>query len=125
MTESSGPGNLNLKPAVEKARLLEEDIRRALTMHGLQLVVSWPRSATTATAHWQVNDGGGRRVVDFWPASNRWRTPDGARSGVLDFIWEVVAVAAWVVDETRREKAVPACPPWGEAALRFEYLLGA
>jgi hypothetical protein len=103
MTESTGPGTLRLKPAAEKARLLEDDIRRALAARGLQLVVSWPRSGTTATAHWQVNESAGRRVVDFWPASNRWRTPDGARSGVLDFLWEIVTVAAWVVEELWRE----------------------
>jgi hypothetical protein len=104
-------GNVpRLKPAVEKALVLEDDVRRALALRGLGLVVSWPRSGDTITAHWQVNDGLGRRV-DFWPASNRWRTPDGSRSGVVDFLWEIVAVAAWVVGETCREKAAPACPP--------------
>ncbi len=102
MNANAVAAGLRLKPAVEKARLLEDDIRRALARHSLGLVVSWPRSGSTATAHWQVNNGEGRRVLDFWPASNRWRTPDGARSGVLDFLWEIVAVGAWVADETNR-----------------------
>jgi hypothetical protein len=95
---------LRFRPAVEKALVLEDDVRRALGLHGLRLVVSWPRAGTTVTAHWQVNDGRGRRVVDCWPATGRWRTPDGTRSGVLDFLWEVVDVAAWVLGEIRRDQ---------------------
>jgi len=37
-----------------------------------------------------------RRLIDWWPASGKWRTPDGKNSGVEHSAFEVLTLAVGV-----------------------------
>jgi hypothetical protein len=96
----------DLSPACEKAQLLEPDIVRALAAKGLRLRVGRP--AGGRARHWMVEGPEGRRVVDYWPSTGRWWCQQDGRRGRLEFVWEVVALAAQLAyDSCRSPRIVP------------------
>lgn len=79
-------------PRAEAGQRQYPEIASQAKAAGLLLACSWiisqrsPRHAQVRTPHWQLfsDDGRGRCVLSFWPATRRWRSYLDGQSGQAD-----------------------------------------
>lgn len=70
------------------------ELRRAADHYGLVLVVhNIARDEHRPSLHVMVNDSGGWRVLDYWPATGTWINPKGER-GVTSNVGELLEMAS-------------------------------
>jgi hypothetical protein len=87
---------LKLKPSCVQALKEVAALGEVAHESGLRLRITTPhRPGRRSTLHFLIdNEATGKRVLDYWPGTGRWRTPTGSHTGVESSALTVLLLAA-------------------------------
>ncbi|HWG42029.1 MAG TPA: hypothetical protein VN688_04525 [Gemmataceae bacterium] len=78
----------------DAAMLHVEDVTRAALERGLRLRISFITGPQSQSPHWQFRDGQTEeRLLDWWPATQRWWSARTGERGRAADPWAVLEVA--------------------------------